>query len=181
MTRSTALLVISVLAGGCTKNGALMAGTALAGAGTVMTLSADATPCDNCILDRDGSFEVGLERGLGISVALLGLTLIAISGRLPETLEPAPLPAPAPTSAVARLGPPGSAPVEALAPSMVLLHARLENRLLLQASTAARNGQCNAAVATGEQLAVRDSALYAKLLDTDQRYAACVARARLTP
>ncbi|MGE0868516.1 MAG: hypothetical protein AB7P03_08140 [Kofleriaceae bacterium] len=190
MKRCIALLTVAALAVGCTKNGALMVGTALTGAGIVMTAAADPEPCEHCLLDADGSVGLAVERAVGLSVALFGLGLIAISGRLPETLEPAqPVQAPAlaaqlgaPGSVVstrAQLGAPGSLAAEPLPAQMVLLTSRLENRLLLQASTAARSGQCNAAVMTGKELAGRDPQLHTKLLDNDPPYAACVARAQL--
>lgn len=73
-------------------------------------------------------------------------------------------------------GAPGSTSISAT-PAEMAIRSRIENRLAIQASFAARRGDCVAAVATTVRLAEVDPVMHAELVRTDSDLAYCLARA----
>jgi hypothetical protein len=76
---------------------------------------------------------------------------------------------PAPPAPVARPGQP------APNPAATVITSRIENRLAIQASTAAHAGHCSSAVITANKLAQLDPEMHVSLLEKDTELALCYA------
>jgi len=187
-------LAVVVSTSACTPGRAAMA----AGAGSLllggMTIAAN-QPSSECTYGHDcgpiGFFDPvddGIDtaqRRLGAGMMITGAALVII-GLVAEAHHTESTPPSAvtfvPTQRV--IGAPGAVVVgEAPAvertatPAELAIRSRIENRLAIQASFAARRGDCVAAVATSARLAEIDPVMHAELVRTDADLAHCLARA----
>jgi len=177
MLRSVAVLLIASLGLGCSGRGAVAGGAATALTGALLISSAQR---DNCP-DHSTACEIfdpvinqPIDRAtetLGIGMIVVGAVWM-IAGLASTDEQRAPLPALslAPIPIVQSGLPPP--PLAANLP----IASRLENRLAIQTTVAARRGDCAAAIASGTRLAELDAALHAKLLQTELAYAGCLDR-----
>lgn len=184
---------------GCSKGGLIAAGAVT----TVVGMGVAATPGDTHTHEGwfGGTYEHeshgnevfgGLLVVTGIVLMIAGLAARDDSEKQTVTLYPAPVVPPpmayvpgyateapqvvvdAPSAQTVVVA--NTAVVEQTTPAAVALSSRVSNRLAIQASALAREGQCEAAVITARKLAEVDFDLYERLLVADPALASCAVR-----
>lgn len=157
------MAIVSGCAGA--PRGKLIAGGIASTAGVVLvahraetTCTPAGTWCDAVIAEPMNMTANAFTTGLGIGLVALGATLFVMSAS-----DDSPQPEAMPVSS--RLP----------APPLEMSRDRIENRLAMQASRAARTGNCPGAVTTAKALEKQDQALHAQLIATDDNLATCYA------
>ncbi|MDB4963331.1 MAG: hypothetical protein JWP01_3330 [Myxococcales bacterium] len=203
---SLALVAALLVTSACTSSRAAIvsgAGSMLFGGMLYADGSSSDTRCTGAMGQCDG-FDTHLgnpirrgvheaERTIGVGFLLTGAALVVLGLVLNDREDDAPVqpawhpstaPSIATTAPVSTSAPgietafaPAPAVTRLASPAEIVLRARVENRLAIQASSAAGRGDCIAAAATSTRLAEIDPVLHAELVRTDAHLAGCLERA----
>jgi hypothetical protein len=177
MSRVAGVFASLVLVSGCANapRGKLIAGGITTTAGIVLVAhraDATCTPagtwCDAVVAEPMNMAANAFTTGLGIGLIALGATLL-VSGAMDHKSQAEP------ASALSATLPSRPAVLDASAEERLAMRDDIGQRLAMQASRAARTGNCAGAMTTANVLAEKDRDLYAQLLTNDDNLATCYA------
>ncbi len=191
LRRLAVLLLLVSFATGCTKGGRIAAGSIIAVTGVGLAAATNEMETRSGLFGGTYQSEDHSNDVLGGLLAITGAVLLlsGIAARDDEDRTQTMMIYPPPVAYVPYVAP--SVVVDAPsaqtviyadtvivqnAPASAALASHLANRLAMQVSTTARDGHCEAALATAKQLAEVDLDLYERLLVTDEAVARCSTR-----
>lgn len=183
MSRLVAVALVGALAG-CNPRPTMVTGGITIGAGILIAQIPD--DCDDMLLCFENAEIGGLIALIGVAILAIGVVGYAGEQKKPSPMRLAPgsvppgyvqlAPPPAPFPVTEEPLPPAPPrPDEPPLPALELSYqTSTERQFAIQASSAARQGKCQAAVASGKQLRMD---LRQQLVAVDAAYARCVVTA----